>query len=149
MDYDNPEFGQEDQFLSICQLNPYNLKEDHYMDKKELHCVVQKEQPNICQIVVLKDGKEIYSDEWNNYKKSDCTHVMSATKSIVSLLIGIALDQGLINSINDKVLDYFPDYTTKRGEKTIYDVTIKHLLTMTAPYKCKGDPWTKVCSSDD
>ena len=119
------------------------------MDKKELHCLVQKEQPNICQIVVLKDGKEIYSDEWNNYKKSDCTHVMSATKSIVSLLIGIALDQGLINSINDKVLDYFPDYTTKRGEKTIYDVTIKHLLTMTAPYKCKGDPWTKVCSSDD
>lgn len=119
------------------------------MDKEKLHSLVQKEQPNICQIVVLKDGKEIYSDEWNNYKKRDCTHVMSATKSIVSLLIGIALDQGLINSINDKVLDYFPNYTTKRGEKTIYDVTIKHLLTMKAPYKCKGDPWTKVCSSDD
>jgi len=74
---------------------------------------------------------------------------MSATKSIVSLLIGIALDKGLINSICDKVLDYFPDYKVKRGEKTIYDVTIKHLLTMRAPYKCKGDPWTKVCTSKD
>ena len=44
---------------------------------------------------------------------------------------------GKIYSIEDKVLDYFPDYSVKRGEKTIYDVTIKHLLTMQAPYKEK------------
>ncbi|NLU38833.1 MAG: serine hydrolase [Bacteroidales bacterium] len=119
------------------------------MDKEKLHSLIEKEQPNICQVVIYKDGKEIYSDEWNNYKKSDCTHIMSATKSIVSLLIGIALDQGLIKSIDERVLDYFPGYNVKRGEKTIYDVTIKHLLTMKAPYKCKGDPWTKVCSSND
>ena len=31
----------------------------------------------------------------------------------------------------------------------IQEVTIKHLLTMRAPYKCKGDPWSKVCSSDN
>lgn len=68
---------------------------------------------------------------------------MSATKSIVSLLIGIALEQGSIKSIDDKVLDYFPEYKVKRGEKTIYAITIKHLLTMKAPYKCKGNPWTK------
>lgn len=30
-----------------------------------------------------------------------------------------------------------------------YDVTVKHLLTMRAPYKGHGDPWTKVCSSED
>jgi len=119
------------------------------MDKEKLHSLVENEQPNICQIVVLKDEKEVYSDEWNHYKKSDCTHVMSATKSIVSLLIGIAVEQRLIRSLDDKVLDYFPDYNVKRGEKTIFNITIKHLLTMTAPYKCKGDPWTKVCSSDD
>lgn len=119
------------------------------MKKEELHSLIGKEQQNICQLFILKEGVEVYSDEWNNFKKSDCTHIMSATKSIVSLLIGIAIDQGFIHSVDDKVLDYFPDYTVKRGEKTIYDVTIKHLLTMKAPYKCKGDPWTKVCSSND
>lgn len=119
------------------------------MNKNALHSLIEKEQPNICQMAIYKDGAEIFSDEWNNYKKSDCTHVMSATKSIVALLIGIAVDQGLIHSVDDTVLDYFPDYRVKRGEKTIYAVTIKHLLTMSAPYKCKGDPWTKVCSSDD
>lgn len=119
------------------------------MTKEELHYLVKDKQPNICQISCYKNGFEVYSDEWNNYKYDDCVHVMSVTKSIVCLLIGIAIDKGLIKSVDDKVLDYFPEYKVKRGEKTIYDITIKHLLTMKAPYKCKGDPWTKVCSSDD
>lgn len=74
---------------------------------------------------------------------------MSATKSIASLLVGIAIDHGRIGSIDDKVLSYFSEYSVKRGEKTIYDVTIKQLLTMRAPYKGHGDPWTKVCSSEN
>ena len=74
---------------------------------------------------------------------------MSATKSIVALLVGIAVDRGQIASIDDKVLSYFPDYQVKRGEKTIYDVTIRHLLTLRAPYKGKGDPWSKVCISEN
>ena len=117
------------------------------MNKEELHNFIKEQQPNICQVVAYKGNEKVYSDCWNNYKADDCTHIMSATKSIIALLIGIALDKGQIGSVDDKVLDYFPDYKVKRGEKTIYDVTIKHLLTMRAPYKCKGDPWTKVCSS--
>ena len=114
------------------------------MKKEELHNFIEKQQPNICQIVAIRDEKIVYSDTWNDYKQDDCTHIMSATKSIMSLLVGIAIDQRQIGSVDDKVLDYFPDYKVKRGEKTIYDVTIKQLLTMRAPYKCKGDPWSKV-----
>lgn len=119
------------------------------MNTNELKDLIEKTQPNICQIVVLKDGREVFSGEWNGYKRDDCTHIMSATKSIVSLLTGIAVDKGLIKSIDDKVLVYFPDYQVKRGEKTIQQVTIRHLLTMRAPYKGKGDPWSKVCASED
>ena len=119
------------------------------MNTNELTEKIAKTQPNICQIVVLKDGREVFSGAWNGYKRDDCTHIMSATKSVVSLLTGIAVDKGLIGSIDDKVLDYFPEYQIKRGEKTIQQVTIRHLLTMRAPYKCKGDPWSKVCASED
>ena len=119
------------------------------MNKEELHNLIEQQQPNICQIVAYKNNKKVYSDCWNNYKADDCTHIMSATKSIMALLIGIAVDKGQIKSIDEKVLNYFPDYKVKRGEKTIFDVTIRHLLTMRAPYKCKGDPWTKVCSSEN
>ncbi len=119
------------------------------MNRKELYQYIQDEQPNICQISVLQNGNEIYSAEWNGYQRTDCTHIMSATKSIMSLLVGIAIDQGMLGSVDDSVLSYFPEYPIKRGEKTIYDVTIKHLLTMRAPYKGHGDPWTKVCTSED
>lgn len=119
------------------------------MNRKELYEHIQEKQPNICQISVLQNGDEIYSAQWNAYQRADCAHIMSATKSIVSLLVGIAVDQGMIGGVDDKVLSYFPEYSVKRGEKTIYDVTVKHLLTMRAPYKGHGDPWTKVCSSED
>lgn len=36
-----------------------------------------------------------------------------------------------------------------RGGETVYDVTIRHLLTMTAPYKGRSEPWKKVCTSSD
>lgn len=119
------------------------------MNQEEFHNNISKKQDNICQIVALKNGIEVINDTWLDYKMTDTVHVMSATKSVVSLLVGIALDKGFIKSINQPVLDFFPDYIIKRGEKTIQQVTIKHLLTMTAPYKYRSEPWTKVCSSDD
>ncbi len=119
------------------------------MKIQELHSYIQEHQPNICQISVLQNGNELYSTEWNGYHKTDCVHIASATKSVMALLIGIAIDHKMIGSVNDKVLSYFPEYSVKRGEKTIFDVTIRHLLTMRAPYKGHGDPWTKVCSSED
>ena len=117
------------------------------MNAQELYRLIDEQQPNICQIAAYKDNVPVYSGTWNGYRETDCVHIASVTKSIISLLVGIAIDKGQIRSLDDKVLDYFPDYKVKRGERTIYDVTIKHLLTMRAPYKCRGDPWSKVCAS--
>lgn len=66
------------------------------MNRKELHDFIKEKQPNICQISCYKDGKEVYSDEWNNYKKGDACHVMSATKSIVAFVY----KTGLKNSVD-------------------------------------------------
>ena len=106
-------------------------------------------ESNICQIYAIKNGVPVYDDCWHEYKKTDAVNVMSVTKSVMALLIGIAIDKGYIRSVDQKVIDFFPDYTVKRGEKTIYKVTLRHLLTMTAPYKYRSEPWTKVCTSED
>ena len=109
-----------------------------------------KNDINICQIVAYKDNKKVLEAYKNGFNRSDTMNVMSVTKSVTSLLVGIALDKGFINSVDDKIMDYYKDlYTPKRGEKTIYDVTIRHLLTMTAPFKGKSEPWGKVFTSDD
>ena len=64
------------------------------MDIPELHRLIEAQQPNICQIVGLRDGVERYSDQWNGYTRADASRVMSVTKSVVSLLVGIAVDKG-------------------------------------------------------
>lgn len=119
------------------------------MKKQELHTYIEKHQSNITQITAYKQGMRVYSDEWHGYTQEDTCHVMSATKSISALLIGIAIDRGYIQDIQQAILDFFPDYKVKRGEKTIQKVTIQHLLTMTTPYKYRYEPWTKICSQAD
>ena len=61
--------------------------------------------------------KKLYENYFNECTVTSTFHVFSVTKSIISILIGIAVDKGYIESINQKVLDFFPDYTVKRGEK--------------------------------
>ena len=118
--------------------------------KKVLNNFSSKNDVNIRQIVAYKDNILEIEEYKEGFSKEDTMNVMSVTKSVTSLLIGIAIDKGFIKSVDDLVMDYYKDiYTPKRGEKTIYDVTIKHLLTMTAPYKGKSEPWKKVCTSDD
>lgn len=122
------------------------------MNRKELHKYIAEStgnESNICQIHAIKNGVTVYDDCWRGFKTDDPVNVNSVTKGVMALLAGIAVDKGYIKSLDEKVMDFFPDYQVKRGEKTIYDVTIRHLLTMTAPYKGKSEPWKKVCTSDD
>ena len=122
------------------------------MNKEELHGFIENStgnESNICQICAVKDGSTVYEDCWKGFAAHDAVNVMSVTKGVMSLLTGIAIDKGFIRNVDQKVIDFFPNYQVKRGEKTIYDVTLRHLLTMTAPYKYRSEPWTKVCTSDD
>ncbi|MCR5358047.1 MAG: beta-lactamase family protein [Lachnospiraceae bacterium] len=122
------------------------------MNREELHRFISESkgnESNICQICAVRGGKTVYEDSWRGFKPEDPINVNSVTKGVMGILAGIAVDKGSIKSIDEKVITFFPDYQVKRGEKTIYDVTIRHLLTMTAPYKGKSEPWKKVCTSDD
>jgi CubicO group peptidase (beta-lactamase class C family) len=117
--------------------------------KTVLEQIITQDYANIAGIVVLKDGDAVYESYFNDCTADTAIHVFSVTKSVVSILIGIAIDKGFIKSTSQKVLEFFPDYTLKRGEKTIQDVSIKTMLTMTAPYKYKSAPYTKYFTSDD
>ena len=116
---------------------------------KELEALIHSDYGNTAGIVVQKNGETVYENYFNELSADMPVHVFSITKSIVSILIGIALDQGCIESADQKVLDFFPDYRIKRGEKTIQHVTLRDMLTMTAPYKYKSAPYTKYFTSEN
>ena len=110
---------------------------------------ISSDYNNMVGMVIMKDGAVAYENYFKGCTAESRIHVFSVTKSIVSILFGIALDKGLLESIDKKVLDFFPDYTVKRGEKTIQNIRIKDMLTMTVPYKYKFNPYTKYFTSTD
>ena len=107
----------------------------------ELENIINADYNNMAGIVVLKDGKTVYENYFNECTAASRIHVYSVTKSVISILIGVAIDKGYIKNVNQKVLDFFPDYTVKKKEKTIQDITLKNLLSMTAPFKYKFAPY--------
>jgi len=115
----------------------------------ELEKIIHDNYSNIAGIIVLKKGETLYENYLNECTTTSRIHVYSVSKSIISILIGIALDKGYIKSINQKVLDFFPNYKVKKAEKTIQNITLKDLLTMTAPYKHKHEPYIKYFMSND
>lgn len=117
--------------------------------KMKMEKIINSSYSNIGGIIVLKNGKALYENYMNDCTAASTFHVFSVTKSIISILIGIAIDKGYIKSIDQEVLDFFPDYAVKRGEKTIQNVTLKDMLTMTAPYKYKSEPYTEYFASDN
>ena len=117
--------------------------------KTKMEKVISGSYGNSAGVVVRKGGRVIYENYWNGCTRDTAVHVFSVTKSIISLLIGIALDNGAIHSVDEKILEFFPNYSVIKGEKTIQDITIRDLLTMTAPYKFKVENYEKYFSNDN
>lgn len=116
---------------------------------RRMESVIPSEYENMTGMVIFKDGEAVYEKYYNGFTEENRIHIFSATKSIISILFGIAIDKGLIESIDQKVLDFFPDYQVKRGEKTLQNVRIRDMLTMTVPYKFKFNPYVKYFTSPD
>lgn len=73
---------------------------------------------------------EHYSGGWNRDSQS-C--IFSVTKTVTSMLCGIALKEGYIKSLNDPATDYVPEL--KDADPTFVELKIEHLLDMTAGLK--------------
>lgn len=107
---------------------------------KALEQTIRSDYDNITGLIIQKNGNRVYEHYFNGYTASDAVHVFSVTKSIISLLMGIAASHGCLGT-DQKVLDFFPEYTVLPGEHTIQNITVAHLLTMTAPYKYVTEPY--------
>ena len=117
----------------------------------ELTSIIKTEYGNINGIVIVKKGFIAYEKYFNGYDQHDAHHVASVTKSIISALIGIAIDNGFIKNVDQKVLDFFPEYDSGPSDTTKREITIRHLLTMTAPYSFDDwqEPLDKMCMQPD
>ncbi|MGY5858647.1 MAG: serine hydrolase [Candidatus Thorarchaeota archaeon] len=93
----------------------------------------------IDSVIIIKNGYIVYEQYYGMWSQQFVHTIQSCTKSVMSALIGIAIDNGFIDSVNQRVLDFFPDYTIDNWDERKNDITIEHLLTMTS-----GIEWHEV-----
>ena len=67
--------------------------------------------------LVIKNDSILYEEYWDNYSRNSSTNSFSVAKSIVSILVGIAIDEGKISSENDAVGKYIPEFN-KGGNRS-------------------------------
>jgi CubicO group peptidase (beta-lactamase class C family) len=128
-----------------------------------MHNLLNRDDHFIHGILVAKDGKLVFEEYFSGIDvvfneevlekivtsggdfetremqfDKDALHFQaSVTKSITSLLFGIALDKKLIRGVDEKMFSFFPEYSELcTGEKA--EITIKHMLSMSS-----GIPWSE------
>lgn len=85
--------------------------------------------PAIHSLLIIRNGKLLAEAYCRDKSERDQFHpIQSATKSITSLLIGIAIDKGLIESVNQTVYHFIPEYFDNDVRKR--EITLHHVLTM-------------------
>ena len=78
--------------------------------------------------LVFKGDEIIFEKYWDGHKKETVSNSFSAAKTVVSLLIGAAVDEGKIKNLDEKVGKYIPEFNSNGKEK----ITIRHLLMMSS-----------------
>jgi len=80
-------------------------------------------------ILIVKNGYLITESYLPPYHKETLHNVKSASKSILSALVGIALEKKYLRSLDQKISEFYPEYVNDPQKK---EITLRHLLTMTA-----------------
>lgn len=111
--------------------------------------VSSKNYTDIHSISISQHGKLKYEKYFNGWTKDSLHDLRSAYKSITSLLTGIAIDQGLIKDVNQKVYSYFPEFSDFKGNNSWKrEITIEDLLRMKSGFDCEEFDGEKDCETD-
>jgi len=109
-------------------MDPKKLKELN----EEIRVLLEM-QVDVHSILIVRKGyivaEQYYSEE---YGPADQHRIHSCTKSITSALLGIANREGLLSSVDQKMIDFFPEYSIENLSDDKRDISLEHLLTMSS-----------------
>lgn len=82
-------------------------------------------------LILMRNGFIVYEAYYNGSHRFDSNNIASVSKSMLSALVGIALDEGFVLSVEDRIADYLPAYFSAEDDPRLVDLRLRHLLTMT------------------
>ena len=91
---------------------------------------VRERLPDAFSLLVVRNGYLVFEKYYSYGSIYRQSVVHSVTKSVTSALIGIALEKGYLKSLDQKLVEFFPEYITDDQDPRKKEITIEHLLTM-------------------
>ena len=85
---------------------------------------------SLTSLLIQQEGQLLATYYHNGMEEGETTNIKSASKSIISLLIGIAVEKGHIENVNQPIKSYFENYFRANPDSNKQSITIKDLLTM-------------------
>jgi len=85
-------------------------------------------------LLVVKDGALIAEEYYNGGSAAQKTLIQSVSKSYISVLVGIALEQGCLSSVDQTMLEFFPEVAGRVSDPRKRGITIRQMLQMRAGY---------------
>ncbi len=94
------------------------------------------EKNNTQAFIVIKDGKILFENYFNDTQRDSIVTSFSVAKSFTSALIGIAIQEGYIKSVDDPITTYLPELAKR--DPRFNQITIRHLLLMASGLRYVG-----------
>lgn len=89
------------------------------------------QSPTRQSLILMRNGYVVYEAYFNGSRAADSNNIASVSKSMLSALVGIAIEQGLFQSTDDRIADYLPEYFAGISDPRLRALTLHHMLTMT------------------
>lgn len=97
--------------------------------------ILDEDYKNLHSVLIVKDNKLVLEEYFYGYKRDQKHFIASVTKSVTGTCAGIALDKNLISDLNTPLCNYFPEYSSSIGTGVKKEITLYHLLSMTAGFQ--------------
>lgn len=128
----NPKIGQypifENRVVKAEDPQAWALSDDYNKISIPEKYVSEFDRFGTVAYVIIQNGKLLFEQYWDDYSAQSHSNPFSVSKSIVSLAVGCAIDEGFIRDVDQPVSDFFPQFKGHDGKI----MTIRHLLTMSA-----------------
>lgn len=98
---------------------------------------------NIHSLLIVKDGKLVFEEYFYGYDKDKIHFLASVSKSITSVLVGIALEQLKTADVNTMAYDFFPEYPQTKWVKEKYPISLENVLTMSAGLEWESGKYSR------
>jgi len=118
----------------------YSTPEDQGMDSAVLADMLEEindSYPSIKSVTVIRNENVVLDAYVHPYSKNNPFQINSIVKSIMSILFGIAIDQGYIESVDQPLTDFFSAESMDNFDYRKEAITLEHLLTMTPGLDCR------------